>query len=526
MVDRDVLPRTIRPFGHSNAEDDDLLEEAFHHVPHIETAIDQETTILVGRRGAGKTALALYLKERRPDLYNVCLDIDKSRALAEVLLAVDKGLSGSKSVTSDLMADLWTFIIWTKAVHRLLAHPSIKLFDGVEDLQLALQLLGVGDNSEALVAVRHLFEQSGPQNGSNGELAHLLVAVSLALESYEFKEMQSQVIRFLDEGNDILIVIDTIEDYRVRDQNVDQALAGLLAAVSAFGGSKPHPRFHLKCFFPAEIYPYITTARAVNLRKVDQRLKHLKWTSRQLLVMLCRRLAAWLESHLPHKYEGLSEQVDWNNPQIVREKVWNRVFPPYLLNRRGRMEDSFFYIARHTHLHPGQLIWMCNRIAQSARDDNHFPPAITQADILKGVRSIENSIASSIMSPYGAIYPNIEKVIVHAFRQAPMVMPVADALKLYRKAAQVWPKEFYPLDDWTLIQWAAEVGVIGKVVDPTNQYLKTQFRYHMNSELVFEKEDRCAIHPAFYHLLETTSDPKESRAVCPAVVIDSEENDD
>jgi hypothetical protein len=523
MPDVSPLSRSVRPFGHSSAEDDELLKEAFHHVPYTDAATDQETTILVGRRGAGKTALALYLKESRPDLYKINLDIDKKKALAEVLLSIDRALKDSKSVTSDLMADLWTFLIWIKAVRRLLEHPAFQEFDGAADLRLAMQLLGVGDNSEALTSVRQLFDRSAPANGGNGDFAHFLVAVSSALESYEFREIQTQVSRFLDAGNDILVVIDTIEDYRVRDQNVDQALAGLLTAVAAFGGAKPHSRFHLKCFFPAEIYPYITTARAVNLRKVDQRLKNLRWTSRQLLVMLCRRLATWLESHVPERFGGISDRIDWNNHSIVRERVWNKVFPPYLINRRGITEDSFWYIARHTHLHPGQLIWMCNRIAQIAKDNGHFPPAIQPSDILRGVRSIETEIANSIMSPYGAIYPDVQKVIVAAFRQAPMVMPVSDALKLYRKAAQVWPKEYFPLDDWTLIQWAAEVGVIGKVKRTTAQYYIAQFRYHIDSELILEKDDTCALHPAFYHLLEASGDPKDHRTVCPVVVADDDD---
>ncbi|HEX5726055.1 MAG TPA: hypothetical protein VFX98_11355, partial [Longimicrobiaceae bacterium] len=299
MHELQQLPNTLRPFGHVNAEEDDLLIEAFYHVPHAVNATDQETTILVGRRGAGKTALALYLKRLRPDLYSVHLDIDKKKALAQVILAMDTALKESRSISSDLMADLWTFLIWTKTVTRLLDHPAFVGFDGREDVKICLELLGVREQAQIFTQVKALFAGPGSAERSPPDFARTLIAVSDTLESVEFREIQRQIGRFLDAGNDILVVIDTIEDYRVREPSVDQALAGLLAAVAAFGGSSPHSRFHLKCFFPAEVYPYVTTARAVNLRKVDQRLRHLRWTPRQLLMMLCRRLAAWLEANVP-----------------------------------------------------------------------------------------------------------------------------------------------------------------------------------------------------------------------------------
>lgn len=520
----DTLPKTIRPFGHVNAEEDDLLVEAFHHVPHADIAADQETTILVGRRGAGKTALGVYLKRLRPDLYSVTLDIDKKKTLAQVILAIDTALKESRSTSSDLMADLWTFVIWTKAAMRLCEHPTFAGFEGREDLKVCLELLGIDDRSQILTQLREFFGRSGP-DGARPSINQALLAISTALDSEEFEELKRQIGGFLDQGNDILVVIDTIEDYRVREPSVDQALAGLLAAVSAFGGSTPHPRFHVKCFFPAEIYPYITTARAVNLRKIDQRLQHLRWTSRQLRVMLCRRLAAWLETHLPASFEGISGGLDWKDLHAVRERVWNRVFPPFVKNRRGMIEDSFLYIARHTHLHPGHLIWMCNRVAQVARDAGSFPPTIAAAHVVAGVRGVESEVANSIMAPYRAIYPNIHEVMTAAFRQAPAILRIGDALRLYRKAAQVWPREYIPMDPWTLITMAAEVGVIGKRIKTTSQYHVAQFSYHMDSELTFEKDDVCAIHPAFFRLFETASDPVDRRTVCPIVITDDAEDE-
>ncbi|HEX8693241.1 MAG TPA: hypothetical protein VF746_12515 [Longimicrobium sp.] len=520
----DTLPKTIRPFGHVNAEEDDLLVEAFHHVPHAELATDQETTILVGRRGAGKTALGVYLKRLRPDLYSVTLDIDKKKALAQVILAIDTALKESRSTSSDLMADLWTFVIWTKTAMRLCEHPAFAGFEGREDLKVCLELLGIDDRAQILAHLKEFFGRPGP-DGARPSINQALLAVSATLDSEEFQELQRQIRRFLDQGNDILAVIDTIEDYRVREPSVDQALAGLLAAVSAFGGSTPHPRFHVKCFFPAEIYPYITTARAVNLRKIDQRLQHLKWTPRQLFVMLCRRLAAWLEAHLPETFDGMSTGLDWRDLHAVRERVWTRVFPPFVKNRRGMVEESFLYIARHTHLHPGHLIWMCNRIAQLAREAGAFPPVVAPEHVVAGVRNIESEVANSIMAPYRAIYPNIHEVVTSAFRQSPPILRISDALRLYRKAAQVWPREYIAMDDWTLITMAAEVGAIGKVRKQTSQYHVAQFRYHMDAELTFEKDDLCAIHPAFYRLFETTSDPADSRTVCPIVITDEADDD-
>jgi hypothetical protein len=172
-------------------------------------------------------------------------------------------------------------------------------------------------------------------------------------------------------------------------------------------------------------------------------------------------------------------------------------------------------------LHPGQLIWLCNVIAEKASDDGFFPPKILSKHVRAGVNEVESEIATSVLAPYSPVYPNIAKIFQAAFEGCPNLISYRDFSELFKKALNVWPQSDYEADRHTFERMALESGVIGKLRKETDKYYVAYFEYDSKDELRFGRDDLCAIHPAFYDLL-AINPAGAKKFVCPHVVATDE----
>ncbi len=511
----------IFPFGHSAAEKDAaMLSSSFSPVGYVPAALDDSVALLIGRRGSGKTALSLHLRESVPKQYAISIDLDKSQALGRVLTDADKALKNAPSIATDQIAGLWEFAIVTKTMQKLLDEKQFRDYAGSGVVNDALVTLGVSHDTKIFQMIRALFQGAGRANKPAEALSEAVLGIAEAMRSGTYESAADALRGFLREVR-VLVAIDTIEDYRVRDPKVDQALAGLLQAVSRFGDGGIYPGLILKCFFPAEVYPYILASEAVNTRKVEENPLQLRWTVKELHTMLCRRLATWLDTNLyrPPRFA----HVDWSDYQEV-VKVWQTYFPEEIRNRQNASEESFLYLARHTLLQPGQLIWLCNTVAQQAAARNYFPETIESRDVVNGVRELELRLAGDLLDSYDKVYPGIAGAIQKAFREEPNVLAVADVEKGLRRVKKYWPfgRGDCP-DESELVRVLLECGVIGKVKGRTEKYWRVAFEYHADQPLDLDADDHCAIHPMFYRFLDSDAKSKsEGRMVCPIVLLDGD----
>jgi energy-coupling factor transporter ATP-binding protein EcfA2 len=512
----------IFPFGHNAAEKDAaMLSSSFSPAKYVQAAFDDSVTLLIGRRGSGKTALSMHLRKSVPSRYGVSIDLDKSQALGKVLTEADKALKGAPSIATDQIADLWEFAIVSKTMQKLLDDAKFLDYEGSGVVKDALISLGINQETKVFQMVRALFQGIGKANKPAEALGDAVLGIAEVMRSTTFERATRELRGFLGKVR-VLVAIDTIEDYRVREPKVDQALAGLLQAVSRFGDGGLYPGLVLKCFFPAEVYPYILTSEAVNTRKVEESPLQLRWSVKELHTMLCRRLATWMDTTIYRR--ARFAEVDWSDYDEV-VKVWQQFFPRVVLNRQRGQEDSFLYLARHTLLQPGQLIWLCNTVAQQAAARNFFPETIESRDIVSGVRELELRLAGDLLDSYDKVYPGIAGAIQKAFREQPNILMFVDVEKGLKRVKKYWPSDRGDCpDESELVRILLECGVLGKVKERTEHYWKVAYEYHADHPLDLDSGDRCAIHPMFYRFLD--SDAKvasESRMVCPVVLLDGEE---
>lgn len=512
----------IFPFGRNDAEKElKALFDVFFDIEYADNAFDNNVTLLVGRRGAGKTALAMYLKKGNDIEFDVVIDIDKHKGLASVLREISEATKEEKSVSADEVAEFWESALWIKIMQRLLEDPVFKQYNGAENVRAKLHEIGVTDETRIFTAIRTLLSNPAEVVRTKGEILGLgVLQLSRVLGSEMFKEAKKEVMKFLDEGHHILVVIDTMEEYRVRVPDVDRALVGLLQTTTSFAGDLPHPNFQMKCFLPAEIYPYVTTSGVLNIRKVAESPIFLTWKPKELLLMLSRRLARWVEDNIP-RYKGHFNDIDWADYDQVLERVWHHCFPRTITNRMKKQEETFPYIARHTQMHPGQIIWLCNCIVQRSYERGLFPMEIAGSDVVEGIRETEDDIANEILGSYMNVYPQVDKIML-AFRQEPNVFPASRLQEIAEKSGRYWVDSVLRFDINTFVRMALEVGFIGLRQKETDIYHVAEFEYHRKEQINLPPDAVCVIHPMFYKKYEIAVDQR--KVVYPYILVEQEKS--
>ena len=498
----------LLPFGfNDSAKERETLPELYFHATNFNArARDPTVSIIIGRRGAGKTALAQYLKFNDEDPYALYVDIDEPHVFSRVLESLVSGAAGPERLNVvDDVAKVWELALWTALISQLLQKEEQVSSDDRHALRSYLRSINV-DVDKTSVVRSVLAGLVGMFHEKAGALIDLVFRVHQQLSCVEFLQAQSAVCRYLDRGPRAVIVIDTLEQYEIRRREMQHALGAMLQAVTQFALGGMHRNLHIKCLLPAEIVPYLLESAVQNPGKTFELPLHLRWRPKDLLRLACWRYYFYL-SHLYPKDAEAVGHIDWENADEVRKHVWDRFFPPTITNRNGLVEDSFQYIVRHTQLQPRQVIWICNGIAESAKSSGTFP-YFKSADVVRGVHSREDSIANEVLNSYRTVYPG-SKHILSCFRSEPNLIGRASRLdKLLPRSKSAWPEEM-PYDRALFWQMVAELGFMGSVTEQTDRYYETEFEYAMADRLVLNFDDVCAIHPVFYKLFSIKADKQK-----------------
>ena len=508
-----TLGSTVTPFGFNDVVDEIsvLSKLYFKDTMFYERAVDERTSLIVGRRGSGKTALGYalqYTKARHGGTFPIYVDVDEPEVFAEILSRVADHLRNASSrQLVDSIAKLWTIALW----HALMAEVAKE--DGIGNKNGALKLQGylrrqtiagmtasriiqrIFDIVLSAIGVRH--------TGADG----VLHEVERLLSNMEFVECKDFVTRYLDEARRrAVIVIDTLEEYKIYDRSIQNCLAGLLHAVTTLSLGKMHTRVAIKCFLPAEIVQTLQETVVLNVGKTFPNALYMHWRRKDLLRLLSWRLQYFVNSD-PELSSLIStrlrtESVDWSDHNEVRTKIWDMYFPPPR-TVRGRIIHSFEYISIFTQLRPRQFIWVCNNIARSAHNAGRFP-LITWDDVTQGVVASVPHLVTEVLNSFKDVYPQAGAILQTALTGAPPMLEYGEVERLAHRTSGEWREDF----DYSIARFwrlALETGCLG-IMRPSSekmQYDEAQFEYVVAERLHPAVGDKLAIHPMFYSRLRT-----------------------
>lgn len=482
---------STRPFGEVSCEQEMryLGSEAypqffFDEAPFNDQALADDTYLIIGRRGSGKTSLAHFLafQTKRPA---TTIDVDEPTIYEEVL----GGLVSTSSINDDVAiartVKLWECLIWHLVFKRL--HIEVG----------TMPLRDTGNKWGLFVKefLRGLLEKFlGNKEGS------LIDRLEDCFASTEFKEAKEKAISLM-KAEPIIVAVDTLERYSTVDNSLLIATAALIEAASNFNEACARTGLNVKVFMSGEIFPYLRNTVVRNTLKYIRNPLFLHWRPRDVVRLLSWRLYLYLSKHNDESARAIGD-VQWDNHASVMAKVWRPFFGDRVENAVGIVEDVFPYLLRHTHMRPRQLIVMCNEISKRATEKRCFPRFGSEDILVSSVREVEIDLASEVLNSYATIYPNVDSII-NALRAMPMTFSGSHLHKVSHQTKKFWPAGEYDQSRFT--QLVCELGIVGRVrqEDASATYIQADFEYFMKDRLAIGDRDLCVIHPMFYEKLAT-----------------------
>jgi hypothetical protein len=478
------------PFGKASCEaevrvlGDKYIELYFDETPFNDVAVDEDTYLIIGRRGSGKTALAQYFSFQKQMPNPICIEVRRPEVYQQVLSEISKRTSEYRAVAVAHLMRVWEFVIWSLVAHALQQ-------DAPEIVQMVKVESG-GKRKSQFVAdlIQYLmgFFDEEDERTIGSSLERIVDAIDL-------DQVKQAAVRIATR-RPIIIAIDTLEQYDIENEALMNALAALIEYSSDFNLEYSSKNIHLKIFVSGEVFQHMKEAVLLNPSKAIRHPVYLLWRPRDLLRLIGWRLFRHLQDTglWPHN----PPRVHWEDDSHVLEKIWIPHFGHSVANARGKVEDTWPYVLRHTQMRPRQLILICNSIARRAMQDRTFPN-FSKENIVEGIRDAELDLASEILNSFSAIYPHVER-IVSALMKIPKVFTGNELDKRARQSAPEWRENYSPS---RFRQLVAELGIIGRVTrgDLDSEYIDADFEYGSTERLMLNHRDMCVVHPMFYRKL-------------------------
>lgn len=317
----------------------------------------------------------------------------------------------------------------------------------------------------------------------------------------------------------IILFVDSMEKYPVRNVVFAEVLGGLLQAINAVHYDSELVR--ITFCLPEEIESHLQVGSA-NIMKDYNAAYRIRWKPIDLLKVAAHRYRLFAELRSKPLFEA-TKGLDLDTREGIHE-FFNLVMPSDFRNRMGDAEDPLAYIVRHTQLLPRHIIAIFNAIIAKAHAHDGNEYRLTEDDILGGVSDAERLISQQVLVPFYKIYPNLLSSCEDILPDLAPICSFNDLRRIERRfnrrveedIGNVWRTLF-------------GMGILGKVVsgDDTeppafirgHRYCLANFHYNIEGAFSLSSRDEYCFHPVFSRHFGLSRDRVgDRRAVYPANV--------
>lgn len=326
-----VKPKNERLLEHLNCGDPIAENEAStlaHHFLQTDgysRALNGEANLLVGRKGSGKTAVFLQVRDRsRIDKENIVVDLtpDGHQLIKMKEFILDRLSFGTRK---EVIAAFWEYVLWLEITYKLLEKDEMRslrdqrLLPGYQKLRNLFEArvdTGLGDFSERLKRLSEnvvdRFRDSGFGDDELGQLASSKILESIY--GQDLRELRDGVLEYLRLKGFVFFLFDNLDrfwtpgGFTEDDALIVLGLAESMQEISRKFGKK-HLDFRWAIFIRSDVYEFLIRGMA-DYGKLS--VQSLEWSDRELLKAL-------FEQRLQTSVDDLKES--WSS-------VWGRASVP------------------------------------------------------------------------------------------------------------------------------------------------------------------------------------------------------
>ncbi len=485
------------PFG-PIAMDEISTPEVYEALYDADNRIHREIlrrrpSFIVGRRGAGKTAL---MRVPMLDPHNLLIEFTSADLFAQVLSCITSLEARGASVFVKHVSDLWDGVVWSglclAALRQVDAHSGAR----ADTFTVQRYVAGLGGPDLASYdAAGAAFCQAvaAAAGGAPPSLESTMIGgVSPA-------EAKAACRRILEAAAlKPVVLIDSMEDLHTELTTLSRVLAGLFGLVGhADRSARPECDFRL-CY-PSELWVKLADFAANPLKDAENHIT-LHWHAKELVKMAGNRLALYLRLHHPQVLVRLFERRTYNPASYDDAKrVLAGVLPPKVRNALGGSEATMAYVMRHTQLLPRHLLWILNGIMRRNRELGGEPTVVSPEAVVDGVRRVEELLVAEVFSAYSAVHPMAREVCRRALPELPFSFTDGDLHRTYNRTGIAKKTGLGYFDFKELL---VEIGAVGRVLARTERYVEGEFDYTMPTPLYPAHEDALCLHPVFARVFQ------------------------
>ncbi len=390
-------PLQALQIGDPTAENEmTTLANYYLNTEQFSRAVRGEVNLVVGRKGAGKTALFLQLRDRiRADKRNVVVDLKPE---GYQLLKLKEEMLGhlTQGASHHLLTAFWEYLILLEITYKLLekdqrAHTfNHEIRDRYLELERAYKTEGYsveGDFSERLLALSlRIAQDYGQRYGSTDGTKLTTDQVTELVYSHDVRQLRSQVSDYLSHKQGVWVLFDNL-DKGWSTQGVDVVDAMVLRCLIDAGRKverdmrKDGHVVHCIVFIRNDVYEHLMRQSADYGKEMRVTLD---WTDPDMLrEMLRLRLVS-----------GLGDEAD----EFSFAQVW-----PRLCVSHYKGEETSTYVIERSLMRPRNVIKIFSHAKGFASNLSH--QKIEETDLEKGIRAYSQDLLVELDHELTDVFP-------------------------------------------------------------------------------------------------------------------------
>lgn len=493
----------LGPIDGASIKNPDVAKILFEQDNQIYRNITRRPSIVIGRRGSGKTSFLEHLKNHEY-AGHVVVDVKLSGAIINIRNFVSLSSTQDLLPPEESVAELWDWLFWT-ALYLQVKKQRPATFKRVK------KDYSVGKKFESWFAnfqystLGNLANFFSSPNRKSNTLETVSGAVLNSLPGFTSDRLNvlKRLVKIClkNSRSKAIILVDSLDQYEVENKVNDRVLSGLIKSAGRFNSDLGRPEMRL-CL-PSELYFYFVEISSNSLKDFANDIK-LHWHPRELLSLAAGRYLTFLycnrdrvdEKKLQALFEIRSEEGrNWGL------RFWEEILPDKIVNRYGVEENSVAYIIRHTHLLPRQLIMFLNKIISLSIRANDSLLSVDANLLTAALTRSESNVWGEVCNAYKASYPDARKICIQAIPHLPLIFNVGELQKVYTENVKPISSTFSDddMDVYKFERMLIEIGCIG-LVQPnssSDRYVEGLFEYNSLGQIMSNTDSVYCLHPMF-----------------------------
>ncbi len=535
MQNVDGILSNVMPYlGKIGAEKEwnDNPEEAytkFLHTKSYHDFINEDSLILLGRTGTGKTSILRCVCEnvnrRKITDYDFAVIVPFNEILFNLVNTEDEFLiSHIKSKLKESISMHINCYIMKTLIKKGVVDKTSKMYSYISKNDL----YSVGEAEyfrSGINKFRNMVNASKQMNNKVGEIANNIVTIMDITEAFlqnGYEEAYNEMMKVL-ENYKILVLIDTLNEYDLRDVKIVKCVKALIATCFDYYNNSTRNHIYVKISIPSEIHTHIIEQLP---GKQQGNTVVIQWKSKDLIQMIAIRLLYFSKTNQGKilNFENSYNYSDFydENPNAYEnaKKLIHEFLPEFCPTSLDFSLETLSYCIRHTLKKPRELMAIFNSFIYKIIEEKNFKFFVENVEKISSmIHSTQEDFIISALSMYTTSYPNILRACEIVLRNQRFYFKGKDLENRLKDAEK--DREGYDKEDIKRI--LLESGLIGKLNKISSHYLpndkgnadaskkeirimEAKFEYQVKGRLSLNRENYYVLHPMCYEHFECMLD--------------------